>query len=504
MHEEYFPDSEEDLAEQEHPMWAKDVLNLRSVGIDIGSSTSHLMFSSLTLRRMGISLSSRFVVVNRAVDYESPVLLTPYLDRTTIDTRELSDFIAGAYLEAGVKREDVDTGAVIVTGEAAKKENAEAIAALFAQEGGKFVCATAGPNLEAIMAACGSGALGRSVEDGASPTLMNVDVGGGTAKVAVLREGQIIDTAAINVGARLVAMDGQGLVCRVEEPGRLVAHALGLDLAEGRSLPQVDRAAMALLLADCLFEVLERRPLSPLAQSLMITPPLAYSGPVDRVLFSGGVSEYVYGFEQADYGDLGSLLGRNIRAWADQAPGNAVLDWPTQRIRATVIGASQYTVQVSGNTIFLSQEGLLPVHNLQVLAPKIEGRRIGASTVSRAIGEAFRRFDLVEGEGQVALAIHWPHGPSYPLLRALTRGIISGMKRSLRQRRPLVLVFDADIAKLVGRHLFEELGMQQPIISIDGIRLQDFDFIDIGEELAQVEAVPVVIKSLIFRVGPGA
>ncbi|HLB12720.1 MAG TPA: ethanolamine ammonia-lyase reactivating factor EutA, partial [Dehalococcoidia bacterium] len=143
-------------------------------------------------------------------------------------------------------------------------------------------------------------------------------------------------------------------------------------------------------------------------------------------------------------------------------------------------------------------------HNLQVLAPHIEGPRIGATTVARAIGEAFRRFDLLEGEGQVALAIHWPHGPSYPLLRALTRGIISGMKRSLRQRRPLVLVFDADIAKLVGRLLFEELGMQQPIISIDGIRLQDFDFIDIGEELAQVEAVPVVIKSLIFRVGPGA
>ena len=140
MHDEYFSDDDgEEVPEHEHPMWAHEVLELHSVGIDIGSSTSHLMFSSLTLRRMGISLSSRFVVVNRAVDYESPVLLTPYINPTTIDTARLSEFIAGAYQQAGMNRESVDTGAVIVTGEAAKKENAEAIAALFAQEGGKFV-----------------------------------------------------------------------------------------------------------------------------------------------------------------------------------------------------------------------------------------------------------------------------------------------------------------------------------------------------------------------------
>ena len=505
MHDEYFgpEEGEEEYSEQEHPMWAKDVLLLHSVGIDIGSSTSHLMFSSLTLRRMGLSLSSRFVVVNRAVDYESPVLLTPYLDRTTIDTQRLSQFIAGAYREAGMGRDDVDTGAVIVTGEAAKKENAEAIVSLFAQEGGKFVCATAGPNLEAIMAASGSGALSRSVQDGLSPTVMNVDVGGGTAKVAIVKDGQIIDTAAINIGARLVALDGQGRICRLEDVGRLVAGALGLKLEEGDPLPPKDRASLALLLADCLFEVLERRPLSPLAQSLMITPPLSYAGPVDSVLFSGGVSEYIYDFEESDYGDLGRLLGRNIRAWANEGHGNAVLEWPLQRIRATVIGASQYTVQVSGNTIFLSQQGLLPLHNLQVLAPQITGRRIGAATVARAIQASLRRYDLEEGSGRVALAILWPHGPAYPLLRALTKGIISSMKKSLRQRLPLVLVFDADIAKLVGRLLAEELGPDQPIISIDGIRLQDFDFIDIGEEITPVEAVPVVIKSLIFRAGPG-
>ncbi|MCL5025397.1 MAG: ethanolamine ammonia-lyase reactivating factor EutA [Chloroflexi bacterium] len=500
MHDEYFPDDDEELPEQEHPMWAHEVLQLRSVGIDIGSSTSHLMFSSLTLRRMGISLSSRFVVVARAVDYESPVLLTPYVNPTTIDTEKLSHFIAGAYQQAGMSRDGVDTGAVIVTGEAAKKENAEAIAALFAKEGGKFVCATAGPNLESIMAACGSGALVRSHDGGAA--VMNVDVGGGTSKIAVVKDGEILETVAVNIGARLVALDADGRICRIEEAGQLVAGSLGIKLKIGATLPEKDRSAMALVLADCLFEVLERRPLSPLTQSLMITPPLTYSGPIGKVLFSGGVSEYVYDFEKADYGDLGSLLGRNLRAWATQDSG-MTLDWPVQRIRATVIGASQYTVQGSGNTIFLSQEGLLPLHNLQVLAPKLGGPRIGAATVTRAIQDAFRRFDLEDGEHPVALAWHWPYGPAYPGLRALTRGIIAGAKKSLRQRQPLVLVFDTDVAKLVGALLADELGRDYPIISIDGIRLQDFDFVDIGEELTQVGAVPVVIKSLLFRVGVG-
>ncbi len=501
MHDEYFSDDDEELPEQEHPMWAHEMLQLRSVGIDIGSSTSHLMFSSLTLRRMGISLSSRFVVVSRAVDYESPVLLTPYINPTTIDTEKLSHFIAASYKQAGMGRDGIDTGAVIVTGEAAKKENAEAIAALFAQEGGKFVCATAGPNLESIMAACGSGALVRSHNNGAA-AVMNVDVGGGTSKIAIVKDGEILETVAVNVGARLVALDSEGKVCRIEEAGRFVARSLGINLEEGAPLSEKDRAAMALLLADCLLDVLERRPLSPLTESLMITPPLTYSGPIGKVLFSGGVSEYVYDFEEGDYGDLGRLLGRNLRAWANQESGMA-LEWPVQRIRATVIGASQYTVQVSGNTIFLSQEGTLPLHNLQVLAPKLNGTRIGAATVTRAIQESFRRFDLEDGDRPVALAWHWPYGPAYPGLRALTNGIVAGMKKSIRKRQPLVLVFDDDVAKLIGGLLADELGSDYPIISIDGIRLQDFDFVDIGEELTQVGAVPVVIKSLLFRVGVG-
>ncbi len=183
--------------DENHPMWRSERITLNSVGIDIGSSTSHLIFSRLTLRRQGVALSSRFVVINREIIHESPILLTPYVDKTTIDTNKLGDFIHEAYRRANLTAEDIDTGAIIVTGEAAKKKNAEAIAALFSAEAGKFVCATAGHNLESILASYGSGAVHMTYHEGGDFTVMNVDVGGGTSKIAIVQGGKVIDTCAL-------------------------------------------------------------------------------------------------------------------------------------------------------------------------------------------------------------------------------------------------------------------------------------------------------------------
>ena len=229
------------LPDEDHPMWRSERISLTSVGIDIGSSTSHLIFSRLILRRQGISLSSRFVVIKREILHESPILLTPYVDKLTIDTEKLNDFIHDAYARAGLTRGDIDTGALIVTGEAAKKENAEAIAALFAEEAGKFVCATAGHNLEAILAAFGSGAVEVSTRD-EGVACMNVDVGGGTSKIAIARGGQVVDTAVLEVGARLVALDESQKINRLEDAGVRIADASGLSLAVGQTLGRPTRS----------------------------------------------------------------------------------------------------------------------------------------------------------------------------------------------------------------------------------------------------------------------
>src|SRR5690348_5839899 len=262
-------DDEDVPMDEEHPMWRSERITLNSVGIDIGSSTSHLIFSRLTLRRQGIALSSRFVVVNREILHESPILLTPYVDKTTIDTNQLADFIHEAYRQANLTPEDIDTGALIVTGEAAKKKNAEAISALFSAEAGKFVCATAGHNLEAILASYGSGAVHMTYHEGGDFTVMNVDIGGGTSKIAIVQAGKVIDTCAVEVGARLVAMDENGVINRLEDTALKIAKMAGIELSLGGTMTEDDKDKFAKVLCDSLFEVMERGPLSPPVQDLL-------------------------------------------------------------------------------------------------------------------------------------------------------------------------------------------------------------------------------------------
>ena len=194
-----------------------EMFSLKSVGIDIGSSTSHLIFSHITLRRQGASLSGKFKVTNREVLYRSPIMLTPYLSATKIDTDKVNQFIHDAYKEAGLTPEDVDTGAVIITGEALKKENAQPIVEFFAKYSGKFICAAAGHNHEALLAAYGCGAVDLSKSE--HKTILNVDMGGGTTKFSLVEDGVVTQTASINVGARLIAFDENDMITRIEDAG---------------------------------------------------------------------------------------------------------------------------------------------------------------------------------------------------------------------------------------------------------------------------------------------
>jgi ethanolamine utilization protein EutA len=503
LHEGHEDEYEDDgmPMDEDHPMWRSERITLNSVGIDIGSSTSHLIFSRLTLRRQGIALSSRFVVINREIIHESPILLTPYIDKTTIDTDQLDEFIHDSYRNAGLTPDDIDTGAIIVTGEAAKKKNAEAIAALFSTQAGKFVCATAGHNLEAILASYGSGAVAMTHHEGGDFTVMNVDIGGGTSKIAIVQGGKVVDTCALEVGARLVALDESGKINRLEDTAVKIAKMAGLSLTLGGTMSEQDKEKFSAVLCDALFEVLERGKLSAQAQDLLLTPNIEFKDPIHAIMFSGGVSEFVYGYEKRDLGDLGIQFGRRVRQRANQlAGGNIPLRPAEVRIRATVIGASQYTVQVSGNTIYLSHPDLLPLRNLQVITPEFEqNESITSAVIKASVDKALQRYDIVDGDRAVALAVRWELGPSYPLIRTLAEGLVDAMKEHIENGQPLVLVFDADIAKLMGNIIERELLPGAGIISIDGIDLRDFDFVDIGQELPDAKAVPVVIKSLIFR-----
>jgi ethanolamine utilization protein EutA len=470
----------------------EDEIVLTSVGVDIGSSTSHLLFSRLQLQRQ----DSRYVTTSRQLLYESDILLTPYLDENTIDGGALGDFIDMQYHAAELRREEVDTGALILTGVALLRRNARTIAELFAQEAGRFVAVSAGDNLEATMAAHGSGAV--ALSEHGNRGVMNVDLGGGTTKVVICRHGRPAELMAMDIGARLLVHDASGVITRLEDAGQRIGETVGLDLAVGSAIRREDLERMASYMADQLIAAIRVNGSPGPASPLLRTPPLLHRDGVDAITFSGGVSEFIYGRQQQQFGDLGSLLAAEIRARSHEL--GAPLVEAAAGIRATVIGASQYTIQVSGSTIYVAPLEALPVRNVPVLTPRFPwtNEDFGPSAVGEAILDALSRFDLLGAETPVAVAFGWQGSATFGRLEAFCAGVLESMRTSLDRGHPLILVCDGDVGGLIGLHLHEEMRLSVPIISIDGIDLREFDYIDIGTLIPSSGAVPVVIKSLVF------
>jgi ethanolamine utilization protein EutA len=327
-------------------------------------------------------------------------------------------------------------------------------------------------------------------------TVLNIDIGGGTAKLAIARGGKVLDVAATDVGARLVTFDDGGVVTKVEHAAGVVAKHLGLSVSVGAALAEADKERIAESLATALLETAARRRLSPLSENLLISAPLSDSAEVDTVIFSGGVAEYLQNPGLPTFGDLGPLLAEKLGKLVNTYLPGVAQEAAAQRIRATVIGASQFTAQVSGNTIHIGNHSLLPVRNMPVVS--VELAEAEAEQLTAEIGAALVRSEIVEGSEPFAITLRGRITPSYERLRTVCDGIAGALSATVAGRRPIFLVIDSDIARLVGRTLSDVLGGYRDIVCIDGIQLQDFDYIDIGEERAESGVVTVVIKSLVF------
>jgi ethanolamine utilization protein EutA len=295
-----------------------------------------------------------------------------------------------------------------------------------------------------------------------------------------------------------VCIDADRRVVRLEEAGRRFAADLGLRLAIGDQLGEDDARALAAAMADRLFEALRGGVPKVGATGLLRLDPLPYRGKIDELMFSGGVAEYIFGWEKESFGDLGALLGEEIRKRV--ADWGVRLEKPAEGIRATVIGASQYTTQVSGSTIFVSPMNALPLRNVPVIAPQLalDAETIEASAISEAIKAVLARLDLADAEGPVAVFVPWHGSATFQRLDAFCRGVAGGLAGRVNKHLPIVLAGDGDVGGLIGIHFREEMKLANPIVSIDGLELKEFDYIDIGEMLESSGAVPVVIKSLIF------
>jgi ethanolamine utilization protein EutA len=487
-------DHEHDSSPEENALWRQDNISLSSVGIDIGSAGTQVIFSRLHMRRMGEDLSSRYFLVGRETLYQSPVALTPYASDTRIDEEALGRIIDEAYAGAGAHPDDIDTGSVILTGEALRRENAQAIGELLAEIGGEFVCAAAGHHMEAMLAAYGSGAA--KVSHDHDWRVLNIDIGGGTTKLALIDRGRVLETAAIHVGGRLLVADSDGRITRLDPQGRSLARQGGFDWELGSrvSAPELDELAAWMAEALCKAILGERE--------LYLTDPLKDLRGIDGVMFSGGVGEYVYGREERDFGDLGRRLGLALRKRLDRLPGKVL---PAgECIRATAFGASEYSVQLSGNTVYVSEPGeLLPRRNLQVLQPPVAlEAAIDAAQLARTIAAHFEAFDLVEGEAEVALAFKWRGEPAFDRLAAFAEGLTRALANTIRNEKPLYLILEGDVAQTLGAILKEDWGLRSEILVIDGVALRDFDYIDLGRIRVPSNTVPVTIKSLVFSQDP--
>lgn len=472
---------------------------LLSVGIDVGTTTTQLVLSRLTVRNKArLGTVPRLDVDSSAVVYQSEPAETPLTAPDEIDVTALVELIRGEYERAGVEPNQVETGAVIITGETARTHNAEVILQGISDLAGDFVVTVAGPNVESQIAGRGSGAADFSAERFTS--VINVDIGGGSANAALFRAGSHIASSAAMVGGRQAKLErGTGRLLHLAPSGVIIAKELGLDLKVGAvpSIPALRQLTDAM--ADIVVDLCTGQ-LSPLGEKVALSPPMDYADTVTAYFISGGVGLLYYENIPAEtmadicaYGDVGPLFATSLKAntrWQQFR-----VRQPANTLRATVLGAASQQVTLSGSTIW-TDDKVLPLRNLPVIEPVLTCFD-QATAVTASFAAALDRWDRSGAEGGVAMAVELPERMEYHQLTELAKGIGEFAKHTMPAGSPLVLVTEKDYAQVLGQTIkMTHSGL--PLVVIDQIGLGEGDFIDIGEPMLDGRVVPVSVKTLVF------
>lgn len=465
---------------------------LLSVGIDIGTSTTQLVLSKLTLENRANPFSiPRIAISDKEVVYRSEIHFTPLLDERTIDAQGVRDIVEAEYRASGYDKTQVQTGAVIITGETARKENARQVLESLSGFAGDFVVATAGPDLESILAARGAGMDEYSKEHHCK--LLHFDIGGGTSNLALYDHGELTATGCFDVGGRLIKVDRNQVITYITPRlRRMFPHLeVGRQVTAHDLTPVVEALTQALEQAAGLGNGTERMEQFR-TEDTRWTPPEG----VSHLSFSGGVADCIFRPTGDDfaYGDIGVLLGRAIAA--SPALGRAEKVEGAETIRATVVGAGAHATDISGSTIFY-RDVAFPLKNLPILKLTTAEEDGDADALAAAIGDKLRWFSDEGGLTQIALGLRGWSSPSYQRVQAAAQGIARGMEPLKQKGFYPILVIENDMAKVLGQAL--AALTEDPILALDGVGVENGDYIDIGAPVAGGAVLPVVIKTLVFH-----
>ncbi|MGL4208470.1 MAG: ethanolamine ammonia-lyase reactivating factor EutA [Candidatus Adiutrix sp.] len=475
---------------------------LLSVGIDLGTTTTQLIFSQLEVENTASGASiPRIQIVDKKIIYRSDIYFTPLLSRSVIDVAKVRDLVEKEYQKAKITPAALSAGAVIITGETARKENSEAVLRTLSGLAGDFVVATAGSDLESIIAGRGAGTAQMS-KTSWGKSLVNLDIGGGTTNIAVFQEGEPVDTSCLDIGGRQIIIDPQTMTLTyVAQKVLTLASRMGLDLKEGQPASLGDITKICGRLALILAESLNLVAPTPELDLFITAHPLKNVWALGGLTFSGGVADFIYhDYDPQNpfpYGDIGPLLGYSISQC--EAFKSVELLIPQETIRATVVGAGSNTMEISGSTIGVSHADILPIKNIPILKMTVDDESHDFKYFSSRLAEKTSWFKEEDGDKyqHLALAFNGVHNPSFEKIKEISGYIIEGMSDYLRTTDLLVVVLDNDMAKSLGNALMNALPHKK-IIALDTVKVENGDYIDIGTPVANGRVVPVVVKTLIF------
>lgn len=470
-----------------------------TVGIDLGTSTTQLVLSELTIENLASAFSvPRITISNKRVIFRSAILFTPLLSEEAIDAEAIKQFVSQQYEKAGINKTEIQMGAVIITGETARKDNAALVLEALSGFAGDFVVATAGPDLESIIAGKGAGAASYSAAE--QTRIVNLDIGGGTTNLVVFDDGEVEDTACFDIGGRLVKIDpiSHEITFITAKIKRIIA-ANNWDITEGRVATVANLTPLARVMARILANSIGLGERSPYYEQSMTHKGLDLSTEIDAVSFSGGVADCIIptlSEEPFKYGDMGLLLGWAIAT--DDAFTALPVIKAVETIRATVVGAGSHTAEISGSTITYTAE-VLPLRNLPVLKLSTADTALSPTALTTQIIDKLKWFGE-DGEAQVvALGFVGEASPSFNRVKQLAEAIVKGAAPMLANKFPLIVIVEQDMAKALGQSLYAHLPRDYPFVCLDSIRVENGDYIDIGLPVAAGKVLPVIVKTLVFN-----